>query len=259
MRTVTKARIWRYCVVVVVLGAWELGVRYGQIDPFFFPLPSDIVTRVATWIITPSLWIDLGITLYEAGVGFVVGTILGIGLGLWLALQPLPSMVIEPFLKAFNAMPRIVLAPIFVLWFGLGILSKIVLVITLVFFLAFFNTYQGIRDVNPGILANARLLRAKPWSLMRHVYLPSATSWILSSLRVSIGFAVTGAVIGEYLGATSGIGHAIAQAEATFDAVGVFAGLVVLSVFVLLLDQVVNRLEGYLMVWRPVAQVQEAT
>ena len=235
-------------------------VRYDQIDPFFFPLPSDIIGRVFAWFLTEDLYVDLGITLYEAGVGFLLGTVLGIGLGLWLALQPLPSMVIEPFLKAFNAMPRIVLAPIFVLWFGLGILSKVVLVITLVFSfrLAFFNTYQGIRDVNPGILANARLLRARPWSLMRHVYLPSATSWILSSLRVSIGFAVTGAVVGEYLGATSGIGHAIAQAEATFDAVGVFAGLVVLSAFVLLLDLGVNRLEKILLVWRPLTHAQEA-
>ncbi len=152
---------------------------------------------MAEWFVTPDIYFDLAVTLYESGVGFVIGTALGIGLGLWLALQPLPSLVIEPFLKALNAMPRVVLAPIFVLWFGLGTLSKIVLVITLVLFLAFFNTYQGVRDVNPALLANARLLRAKPMSLMRHVYLPSATTWILSSLRVSIGFAVTGAVIGQ--------------------------------------------------------------
>ena len=259
MNTSTKARIWRYGIVIVIFGVWETGVRYGKIDPFFFPLPSQVVQRVVAWFLTPDVYVDLGITLYEAGVGFAVGTVLGIGLGLWLALQPLPSQVIEPFLKAFNAMPRIVLAPIFVLWFGLGILSKIVLVVTLVFFLAFFNTYQGVRDVNPGILSNARLLRAKPASLMRHVYLPSATSWILSSLRVSIGFAVTGAVIGEYLGATAGIGHAIAQAEATFDAVGVFAGLVVLSAFVLILDAAASKLEKYLLVWHPVADAQEAT
>src|SRR5699024_7484724 len=135
-----------------------------------------------------------------------------------------------------NSIPRVILAPIFTLWFGLGILSKVALGVTLVYFIAFFNVYQGIKEVNPVILANARMLGAGKRHLLQHVYLPSATTWILSSLRVSIGFAVIGAVVGEYLGSASGIGYIIAHAQGGFDTVGVFAGMMGLGIFVRVWD-----------------------
>lgn len=151
----------------------------------------------------------------------------------------------------FNAIPRILLGPIFVIWFGLGLTSKVALGVTLVLFVAFFNTFQGVREVNPVVLANARLLRASKSSLLRHVYLPSATTWILSSLRVSVGMAVMGAVVAEYLGSSAGLGHLIAQAEGVLDATGVFAGIIVLSAFVVVLDAIVDCAEKRLLVWRP--------
>ena len=230
---------------------WEAGTRLGLIDPFFFPPPSLIAAQVATWFSGPEIWGDLGITLLETILSFVLGVGAGTALGIWLGLSRFASDVMQPVIKVLNAIPRVLLAPIFVIWFGLGLSSKVALGMTIVVFIAFFNTYQGVREVNPVVLANARLLRASRMALLRHVYLPSATSWILSSLRVSVGMAVMGAVVAEYLGSSSGLGHVIAQAEGVLDATGVFAGIVVLSLFVVLLDLGVDRLERHLLVWRP--------
>lgn len=238
-------------VVAFVLGAWEISARLGWIDPFFFPPPSLILARVAEWFSGPEIWGDLGITLLETVLSFILGILGGTVLGIWLGLSRFAADVFQPFVKVFNAIPRILLGPIFVIWFGLGLASKVALGITLVLFVAFFNTFQGVREVNPVVLANARLLKARRWALLRHVYLPSATSWILSSLRVSVGMAVMGAVVSEYLGSSAGLGHLIAQAEGVMDATGVFAGIVVLSVFVVALDLAVDRLENRLLVWRP--------
>ena len=182
------------------------------------------------------------------------------GLGSWLALKAAAGAGGRAVPEGAQCQCRgVVLAPIFVLWFGLwhhvqdrpGRDARAVH--------GFLQYLSGACVTSTRrSLPNARLLRAKPASLLRHVYLPSATTWILSSLRVSIGFAVTGAVIGEYLGSTVGIGHAIAEAEGNFESVGVFAGLVVLSAFVLLLDAGINLLERRLLVWRPQQAVAEA-
>ena len=179
----------------------------------------------------------------------------GIGLltacGLWLALSPLASAVLEPYIKALNSMPRIILAPIFSVWFGLGVGSKVALGVTLVFFIVFFNVYQGVKEVSPVVLANARMLGASRQQLLRHVYLPSATSWVFSSLHTSVGLAFVGAVVGEYLGSARGVGYLILQAEGTFDVNTVFAGIAVLTAFALVLDGLVGRIERRLMKWQP--------
>jgi len=153
--------------------------------------------------------------------------------------------------KMANALPRVVLAPIFALWFGLGIWSKVALGVSLVFFIVFFNVYQGVKEVSPTVLANARMLGMNDRQLMRHVYLPSAMSWVFSSLHTSIGFALVGAVVGEYLGSAAGLGYRIAQAEGTFDVTGVFSGMLVLATFVILIDAVVSLVERRLLVWQP--------
>jgi NitT/TauT family transport system permease protein len=160
------------------------------------------------------------------------------------------SNLLDPFIKALNSIPRVVLAPIFILWFGLGIGSKIALAVTLVFFVTFFNAVQGVKEVDSVVLNNARILGASRGNLLRHVYFPAAASWILSSLRSSVGFAVVGAIIGEYLGSSSGLGHLIAQSQGVFDSTGVFAGIAVLSGFVLVLDALLDRVEGHLSRWR---------
>ncbi|WP_027555757.1 ABC transporter permease [Bradyrhizobium sp. Cp5.3] len=247
----TKVAVTQVAIVLALLLVWEFGVRSGMIDSFFFPAPSTLVGRIREWASTADFWNDVGITLVETILSFVVGIAIGTALGIWLGLSPFAADVVQPFIKMFNAIPRILLGPIFVIWFGLGLTSKVALGVTLVLFVAFFNTFQGVREVNPVVLANARLLRASKSSLLRHVYLPSATTWILSSLRVSVGMAVMGAVVAEYLGSSAGLGHLIAQAEGVLDATGVFAGIVVLSVFVIALDAIVDRAEKRLLVWRP--------
>lgn len=255
----TKIRLFQLAVVVLMFGAWEGLGRAGVIDPFYFSMPSSIVARIWEWFAAGDIYAHLAITLAETILSFGIGTLLGISLGLWLGLSKLAAEVLDPFIKVFNAIPRILLAPIFVMWFGLGLTSKVALGATMVLFITFFNTYQGVREVNPVILANARLLKASRISLLRHVYVPSATSWILSSLRASVGMAVMGAIVAEYLGSSAGLGHLIAQAEGVFDATGVFSGIVVLSAFVIALDRSVDALEGKLLVWRPKADPEVGT
>src|SRR5712675_3690388 len=145
-------------------------------------------------------------------------------------------------------MPRVILAPIFAVWFGLGITSKVALGVTLVFFIVFFNVFQGIKEVSPTVLANARMLGASKRQLLKSIYLPSATSWVFSSLHTSIGMAFVGAVVGEYLGSSAGVGYLILQAEGAFDINTVFAGILVLTIFALILDFIVTKIESRLLV-----------
>lgn len=251
MSSKRRILVLQLLVLVAVLGLWSGLVRSGLVDPFFFPRPLDIAKRIYQWFASGKIYHHLAITLVEVILAYIIGTILGVTSGLWLALSPTAARIMDPYIKAFNSIPRVILAPIFTLWFGLGILSKVALGVTLVYFIAFFNVYQGIKEVNPVVLANARVLGAGKRHLLQHVYLPSATTWILSSLRVSIGFAVIGAVVGEYLGASAGIGYLISHAEGVFDTVGVFAGMVVLGIFVMVLDMMVSIAERRLLKWRP--------
>jgi NitT/TauT family transport system permease protein len=184
-------------------------------------------------------------------MAFVVGTVLGLAMGLWLALSPTASALLDPYIKALNSMPRVILAPIFGVWFGLGMASKVALGVTLVFFIVFFNVYQGVREVSHTVLANARILGASDRQLLRHVYVPSAMSWVFASLHNSVGLAFVGAVVGEYLGSAEGVGYVILQAEGTFDINSVFAGILVLTAFALVLDWVVTLAERRLLVWQP--------
>lgn len=244
---------WRLGVLALVLGGWHVLTATGVLQPFFFSKPLDVALRVVRDVQLPRFWSDLAITLTETALAFVIGSVLGILCGFALARHPFASAVCDPYLKAFNAMPRVVLAPIFALWLGLGIWSKVALGVTLVFFIVFFNVYQGVREVSPTILANARMLGMKERELFRHVYLPSALSWMFSSLHTSVGFALVGAVVGEYLGSAAGLGYRIHQAESVFDVTGVFAGMVVLAIVVLIIDALVGWVEERLLVWRPQA------
>ena len=164
---------------------------------FFFGEPLKVLVRVWTWfVIDADIYRHLAVTLIETLLAFTIGSVLGLAAGLWLALAPIASAILEPYVKALNSMPRIILAPIFAVWFGLGIASKVALGVTLVIFIVFFNVYQGVKEVSPVILANARMLGASQRQLLRHVYLPSATSWVFSSLHTSVGLAFVGAVVG---------------------------------------------------------------
>jgi NitT/TauT family transport system permease protein len=254
-------------VAVVCIAFWHMASRYpicglsylGRendcltvLPPFFFSSPGEVAARIVKWFTEGTIWKHLWITLVEAMLAFVIGSIGGVLIGFWFARKPLINAVFDPYVKMLNALPRVVLAPIFALWFGLGIASKVALGFTLVFFIVFFNVYQGVKEVSPTVLANARMLGMTEKQLMRHVYWPSALSWMFSSLHTSVGFAVVGAVVGEYLGSAAGLGYIIQQAEGVFDVAGVFAGMFVLAVFVIVIDMIVTAVEKRLLVWRPV-------
>ena len=245
-------------VAIVAVLLWQLftSVPIGGVKllpPFFFSTPIDVGTRIVKWFVEGTIWKHLWITLVESVLAFVIGSLAGILIGFWFAQQPLVAAVLDPYVKMVNALPRVVLAPIFALWLGLGIWSKVALGVTLVFFIVFFNVYQGVKEVSPTVLANARMLGMSERALMRHVYWPSALSWMFSSLHTSVGFAVVGAVVGEYLGSAAGLGYVIQQAEGVFDVAGVFAGMFVLAAFVIGIDFIVTLVERRLLVWRPTA------
>jgi len=255
-------RAWQLGLLVLLFLFWDAMTRPGFIPPFmfdndrqaafFFGQPLAIFERIWAWFVTDAdIYRHLTVTLMETAMAFAIGACSGLAGGLWLALSPTASALLEPYIKAFNAMPRIVLAPIFSVWFGLGMGSKVALGVTLVFFIVFFNVYQGVKEVSPVVLANARMLGASQRQLLRHVYLPSATSWVFSSLHTSVGLAFVGAVVGEYLGSSQGVGYLILQAEGTFDINTVMAGILVLTAFALALDGLVGRIEKRLMKWQP--------
>lgn len=242
---------WQAAIGVSALGLWEWGARAGILDKFFFSRPSDVASRVWQWISSGSIWPHLAVTLLEALLAFSIGVVLGVLLGFALARTPTAALLLEPYIRMFNALPRVVLAPIFLLWFGLGIWSKVALGVTVVFFIVFFNTYRGVREVDPVIVNNARMLGASESQLIRHVLVPSALTWIFSSLHISIGFAMISVVVGEYLGSSKGVGYVISQAEGVFDTTGVFAGMTVLAAVVLMVGAGVERLERWLLRWKP--------
>jgi NitT/TauT family transport system permease protein len=252
-----KLTVLQVLVAVGSLAIWHLCTTYpvfGRmlLPPFFFSNPFDVANQIIKWFVTGVIWKHLYVTLMEAMLAFAIGSVGGILVGFWFARQPRTAAVFDPYVKMANALPRVVLAPIFTLWFGLGIWSKVALGITLVFFIVFFNVYQGVKEVSPTVLANARMLGMNERQLMRHVYWPSALSWMFSSLHTSVGFAVVGAVVGEYLGSAAGLGYLIQQAEGVFDVAGVFAGMFVLAAFVVCIDILVTMIEKRLLVWRPV-------
>jgi NitT/TauT family transport system permease protein len=254
--------LWQLSLLLLLFVFWHLMTVPGLIPPmmfaderqaaFFFGEPLKIFARIWSWFVRDAdIYQHLGVTLTETLLAFAVGSALGLAGGLWLALAPMASALLEPYIKAFNAMPRIILAPIFSVWFGLGMGSKVALGVTLVFFIVFFNVYQGVKEVSPVVLANARMLGASQRQLLRKVYLPSATSWVFSSLHTSVGLAFVGAVVGEYLGSSQGVGYLILQAEGSFDINTVMAGILVLTAFALVLDEGVGRIEKHLMKWQP--------
>ncbi len=255
-------RVWQIGLLVAIFVAWHALTTPGLLPlmmfendrqaAFFFGEPLIIFSRIWRWFVGEAdIYPHLAITLVETLLAFVIGAGLGLIGGLWLALAPMASAILEPYIKALNSMPRIILAPIFAVWFGLGVASKVALGVTLVFFIVFFNVYQGVKEVSPVVLANARMLGANAKQLLRHVYLPSATSWVFSSLHTSVGLAFVGAVVGEYLGSASGVGYLIHQAEGVFDINTVMAGILVLTGFALALDAAVGRLERRLLKWQP--------
>jgi NitT/TauT family transport system permease protein len=258
-----RANTWllRLAIVAAWLGSWELAATLW-IDPFFYSKPSRIFDRLLGWFTAGtdfgSIWYQMWVTVEEAVIGFAIGAVAGVVLGVILGRSQYLADVLAPFIKAANAVPRIVLASLFVIWFGLGLASKVATVIVLVFFAVFFNAFTGAREVDRNLIDNARILGAGRLQVLGSIVLPSATSWILSSLHTAFGFALIGAVVGEYAGSRAGIGFLIANAQGTFDSAGIYAAMIIITVVALFAEWGIGHLENRLLRWRPSMSAKQA-
>lgn len=249
--------VLRIVVLAIVLGGWEIAARAKWIDPFFYSQPSAIWGQLVEWMrdgtAQGSLWRQVAVTLEETVLGFLIGSVAGILCGIVLGRNKLLADVFSLYIQIANSIPRVVLGSIFVIALGLGMASKVALAVVMVFFVVFGNAFQGVREADKYMIANAQILGASPSQLTIFVVIPSAMSWILASLHVSFGFALVGAVVGEFLGAKEGIGLLISTAQGAFNASGVFAAMIVLAVVALLASYLLTTMEKRLLKWRPVA------
>ncbi|KVZ99254.1 ABC transporter permease [Burkholderia cepacia] len=247
----------RIAVLVIVLGGWELAARLKWIDPFFFSQPTLIFAQLQDWFANGTsqgpLLTQVWVTLEETGIGFVIGSVAGVICGIVLGRNKLMADVFGLYIQIANSIPRVVLGSIFVIALGLGMASKIALAVVMVFFVVFGNAFQGVREADRYLIANAQILGASRRQITTSVVIPSALSWILASLHVSFGFALVGAVVGEFLGSKQGIGLLISTAQGAFNASGVFAAMIVLAVVALAADYLLTWLEKRLLKWRPAA------
>lgn len=245
----------RVGILVLTLGAWEVCARVGWIDPFFFSMPSQIVDQMWVWATEGtsqgSLWKQILVTMEETVTGFLIGAVAGVIAGIALGRNKLLADVFSVYIKVANSIPRVVLGSVFIIALGLGMASKVALAVVMVFFVVFGNAFQGVREADRNLIANAHILGASRRQVTFTVVLPSAMSWILASLHVSFGFALVGAVVGEFLGAKQGIGLLIATAQGAFNAAGVFASMIILALVALGAEYVIEGLENVLLKWRP--------
>ena len=254
-RRAQQVYFWRYLILIVFLVGWEVLSRTKLIDDFFFSKPSDIVGRLYTWVTEGtsegSLWYHLWVTMEESMLGFVTGAVAGVIAGIALGRNRMLADVFSVYIKVINSIPRVVLAPIFIMIFGLGLTSKVALSFVMVFFVVFANAFQGVREADRNLLANAQILGARGWQLTNSVVIPSAMSWIFASLHVSFGFAIVGAIVGEFVGARYGIGLLINVAKGSFDAAGMYAAIVIIMVVALAAEYLMTMIESRLAKWRP--------
>ncbi len=250
-------------VFVIVFGGWQLFTSLKLVDPFFWGQPSGIVKTLGNWARHGTnfgpIWQQVSVTMEEAVLGFLVGTAGGVVVGVLLGQVRFLSEVLSPYIKAVNALPRIVLGTLFIILFGLGIESKVVLSAFLVFFVVFFNAFQGVREVDGNLINNARILGASRLQVVRNVVIPSAMTWIIASLHVAFGFAVIGAIVGEILGAQHGLGVLISNAGNNFDTNGVFAGMIIIGAIALIAEWLISLLERRLLAWRPQTAAEAST
>jgi len=251
----TKVHALQLAVAIALLGSWQLLADHKILDAFFYGRPSGVMHQLGVWIqhgtSIGSIWLNAWVTFYEATYGFFAGVILGIIFGIFLARNPTAAEIFAPYIKVSNSIPRVVLGSIFVLWLGLGSVSKVALAFVLVFFPVFFNAFQGTREADHKLIANARLLGASRRQITMKIIFPSALSWITASMHVSFGFALIGAIVGEFLGAQHGLGLLIATAQGNFNPNGVYAAMLLIAVMALTAEWLITKLENRLLNWRP--------
>ncbi|GAB2897302.1 ABC transporter permease [Paraburkholderia jirisanensis] len=245
----------RLAILVICVGGWEAAARAGLIDPFFFSMPSAIVAKLFDWCTNGTsqgtLLLQVWVTLRETVFGFLIGSVLGVVCGIVLGRNRFLADVFSIYIKVANSIPRIVLGSIFVIAFGIGMGSKVALAVVMVFFVVFANAFQGTREADKALIEKTQILGASNWQVTTSVIVPSAMSWILASLHVSFGFALVGAVVGEFLGAREGLGLLVVTEQGLFHADGVFAAMIVLAAIALVADAVLTGVEKRLLKWRP--------
>ena len=245
-----SVQLGRAVLTLVALGSWELGS--GRLwDPFYFSKPSLILLKVAQEVIAPGFYNDLWVTGVEMFSGFAIGALTGIALGVLLARWDYLAEVVSPFLLALNSIPRIALAPMLIVWFGIGMASKIFLSATLVFFITFFNTLAGVRGVDLALCDVARVQGATSWQIFAKVVLPSASSWIMTGLKMSLPFALVGVILGEFLVSSQGLGYRLNTYSTSYDTTGALAVIAIMMIIMMALTGVTDRIEARLMRWRP--------
>ncbi|TPI12006.1 ABC transporter permease [Mesorhizobium sp. B4-1-3] len=253
----------RLAILIAFLSLWELGADYNIIDPFFFSSPSGIWEQIWSWVTEGTsqgpLWQQIYVTLEETFLGFAIGAVGGIVAGIILGRNKLLADVFSIYIKIANSVPRVVLGSVFIIALGLGMASKVALAVVMVFFVVFANAFQGVREADRAMIANAQILGASPMQITTSVIIPSAMSWILASLHVSFGFALVGAVVGEFLGAKQGMGLLISTAQGAFNANGVFAAMIILAVMALVVEFLITRFENYVVKWRPAPFNEQGT
>ena len=250
----------RAATFVIIFGGWQLFTSLKIVDPFFYGQPSGIVRALGNWVqhgtAYGSIWSQIWVTMEEALLGFIGGVAGGVVSGILLGQVRFLADVLGPYIKAVNALPRIVLGVIFLISLGLGMASKVVLAAVLVFFVVFFNAFQGVREVDKNFIANARILGASRLQVVRNVVIPSSLTWIIASLHVAFGFAIIGAIVGEILGAQRGLGLVIVTAQNQFDSNEVFAAMLIIGVIALTAEWLIGLLERRLLAWRPQVQTE---
>ncbi len=242
--------IYRLIFGLVLLTFWEMSSG-RLIDPFWVSSPSKVFRYLYEVFVDGSIFGHLGITLYETFAGFLIGSVLGIGLGFVLGRREVLAQILDPYVVAFNGIPRIALAPLFIIWFGIGPTSKVILVLSVVFFLTFFNTYAGVKGVESELKNILRIMGASERQILMKVTLPAIVPWITTGLKISLPYAIVAAVVGEFIAASKGLGYLINYNTSLFSTTGALGGILILALVVVACNEVINRAESYLLRWRP--------
>ncbi|HSB71307.1 MAG TPA: ABC transporter permease [Candidatus Methylomirabilis sp.] len=250
MSTRGRLFIYRLLFGLFLVALWELASG-RVIDPFWISSPSRVFAYL--WEVTRdgSIFEHLAVTLYETVTGFLIGAVTGIGIGFLLARRQTAAQILDPYIVAFNGIPRIALAPLFIIWFGIGPTSKVILVVIVVFFLTFFNTYAGVKGVDLELRNILRIMGASERQILFKVTIPATVPWITTGLKLSVPYALVGAVVGEFIAASKGLGYLINYNTSLFSTTGALGGIIILALIVVLSNEAINRVEAHLLRWRP--------
>jgi NitT/TauT family transport system permease protein len=246
---------WQLVLLVAMLAAWQELVEHHVLTTLAVSKPTDIWKQLLSLSRGGLLLSSVIVTFEETIIGYAIGVILGVSVGFLLAFLPRVRSVLDPYVTMLNSLPRFALAPLYILWFGIGIGSKIALVVSLVVFIVFINTIEGVRAVDPDIIAISRLFGASRLQLVRKVIAPSAFPWIVASMRLSIAYAIAGAVVGEMFASNQGIGYIIVAGSGVFNTAEIFSGLIIIMIIAWIIDWISRKVESKILRWRPEIQL----